>query len=67
MFDNGNGSSPRSANLSLSDDCDISTTTAATSSIEPSVTSMTSLTSIAITETGMTSLTSINLLKKKYK
>ena len=42
MFDNGNGSSPRSANLSLSYHCDISSTTIATSSIEPSVTSMTS-------------------------
>ena len=40
--------------------CDISSTTVTTSSIEPSVTCMTSLTSIAVTETGMTSLTSIN-------
>ena len=27
MFDNGNGSSPRSANLSISYDCDIPSTT----------------------------------------
>ena len=60
MFDNGNGSLPRSANLSLSYHCDISSTTVAASSIKPSVTSMSSLTSIAMTETGMTSLTSIN-------
>ena len=51
IFDNGNGSSPRSANLSLSYHCDISSTTVATSSIEPSVTSITSMTSITIMTT----------------
>ena len=59
MFDNGNGSSPCSANLSISSHCDISSITVTTSSIEPSVTSVSSLTSIPIAETGMTSLTSI--------
>ena len=55
MFDNGNGSSPRSANLSLSYHCDISSTTVATSSIELSVTSITSITS-------MTCMTSIDVM-----
>ena len=50
MFDNGNGSSPRSANLSLSYHCDISSTTVETSSIEPSVTSITSITSMTSTD-----------------
>ena len=49
MFDNGNGSLPRSANLSLSYHCDISSTTVAASCIEPSVTSMTSITSMTST------------------
>ena len=46
MFDNGNGSSPRSANLFLSYHCDISSTTVADFSIQPSVTSITSITSM---------------------
>ena len=49
-FDIGNGSSPRSANLSLSNHCYISSTTVATSSIEPSVTSITSMTSMTSTD-----------------
>ena len=54
-FDIGNGSSPRSANLSLSNHCYISSTTVATSSIEPSVTTITSMTS-------MTSMTSTDVM-----
>ena len=50
MFDNGNGSSPRSANLFLSYHCDISSTTIAVSSIESSVTSITSMTSMMSTD-----------------
>ena len=50
MFDNGNGSSLRSAKLSLSYHCDISSITVVTSSIEPSVTSITSLTSMTSTD-----------------
>ena len=50
MFDNGNGSSPRSANLSLSYHCEISSTTVAASCIEPSVTSITSITSMTSTD-----------------
>ena len=49
-FNIGNGSSPRSANFSLSNHCDISSTTVATSSIEPSVTSITSMTSMMSTD-----------------
>ena len=49
MFDNGDGSSPRSANLSLSYHCDISSDTVAASSIGPSVTSITSMTSMTST------------------
>ena len=49
MFDNGDGSSPRSAKLSLSYHCDISSDTVAASSIGPSVTSITSMTSITST------------------
>ena len=52
MFDNGNGSSPRSANLSLSYHCDISSTTVAASSIEPSITSITSMTSTDVISTS---------------
>ena len=55
MFDNGNGSSPRSANLSLSYHCDISSTTVATCNIEPSVTSITSITSMTSTDVISTS------------
>ena len=55
MFDNGNGSSPRSANLSISYHCDISSTTVAASSIEPSVTSITSITSMTSTDVITTS------------
>ena len=50
MFDNGDGSSARSANLSLSYHCDISSTTVAASCIEPSVTSITSITSMTSTD-----------------
>ena len=68
MFDNGDGSSPRSANLSLSYHCEISSTTVTTSSIEPSVTNMTNKTTIttitsmtSITKTSITSMTSTNI------
>ena len=50
MLDNGNESSPRSAHLSLSYQCDISSTTVATSSIEPLVTSITSMTCMTSTD-----------------
>ena len=50
IFYNGNGSSPRIANFSLSYHCDISLTTVATSSIEPSVTSINSITSMTSTD-----------------
>ena len=61
MFDNGNGSSPLSANLSLSYHCDILSTTVAISSLEPSVTSRTSMTSITSTDVITTpSLSPIN-------
>ena len=43
MFDNGNVSSPRSANLSLFYLCDISLTTVTTSYIEPTVISITNI------------------------
>ena len=51
MFDNGNGSLPRSANLSLSYHCEISSTTVAASCIEPLVTSITSMTSTDVIST----------------
>ena len=51
MFDNGNGSSPRSANLSLSYHCDISSITVAVSCIGPSVTSITSITTTDVMTT----------------
>ena len=63
MFDIGNGSSPRSANLSLSYHCDISSTTVAVSSIEPSVTSINSITSItSMTSTDVISTPSPSLI-----
>ena len=43
MFDNGNGSSPRSANHSFSNHCDISAPAVTTSTIEPSVSTIVSL------------------------
>ena len=55
MFDNGNGSSPRNAKLSISSHCDISSTTVAPSCIEPSVTSITSITSMTSTDVITTS------------
>ena len=51
MFHNGNGSLPRCANLSISYHCEISVTSVPTSSIEPSVTSITSMTSTNIITT----------------
>ena len=65
MFDNK--SLPRSANLSLFYHCDIASTTVTTSSIKPSVTSMTSIiptkTSLtSINEAIITSLTSTNII-----
>ena len=51
MFDNGNGSSPRCANLSLSYHCDISSFAVTTSSIEPPVSSITSMTSTDVIST----------------
>ena len=55
MFDNGNGSLPRSAKLSLSYHCDISSTTIATCNIEPSITIITSITSMTSTDVISTS------------
>ena len=53
MFDNENGSLPRSANLSLSYHCDISSSAVATSTIEPSVSSITSMTSTDVISTHL--------------
>ena len=50
-FHNGNGSLPRCASLSLSYHCHISLTSVATSSIEPSVLSITSLISTNVIST----------------
>ena len=51
MFYNGNGSLPRCANFSLFYHCDISSPTVATSTIEPSVSSITSMTSTDVIST----------------
>ena len=51
MFHNGNGSLPRSTNLSLSYHCDISSPAVATSTIEPSVSSIISMTSTDVIST----------------
>ena len=51
MFDNGNGSLPRCANLSISYHCYISLTSIAISTIELSITSIISLTSTNIITT----------------
>ena len=51
MFYNGNGSLPRSANLSFSYHCDISSPAVTTSTIEPSVSSITSMTSTDVIST----------------
>ena len=51
MFYDGNGTLPRSANLSFSYHCDISSPAVPTSTIEPSVTSITSMTSTDLIST----------------
>ena len=51
IFDDGNGSLPCNANLSLSYYCDISSPAVTTSSIEPSVSSTISMTSTDVIST----------------
>ena len=54
MFDNGNGSSPRSANLSFSYHCDISSPAVTTSSIERSASTTPAVTTSSIERSAST-------------